>query len=89
MRQEADREIERHPGQVEERRRPDARQEGAHLSRSRSGCRPSAPVRRLSGRRDDDVEDRAATALVERRADPGQDARADEIEHALEAEQDS
>ena len=44
MEQVADGEIERHPGQVEQRRRAHRRQERAHLVEVAQGCRPCEPA---------------------------------------------
>ena len=60
MQKEAEPEIKGQPGQVEERRRADARQEAAHGVEVAQGLQSLARrVRPFSGRRDDDVEDAA------------------------------
>ena len=88
MEQKAEPEIERQPGQVEERGRADARQEASHrveVPQRLQALRAGAALQRQG---DDDVEDAGGQLGVEGRPDPGEQALAQEIEHALQPEQE-
>ena len=84
MEQEADAEIERHPRQVEQRRRPARREEGAHQIEVAQRLQPVAAAPCPQGKADDRVVDAQAERLVERLADAHQDAAAHQLEDALE-----
>ena len=84
MEQEADREIDRHPGQVEEGGGTGAGQEGADLVEVAQGQETVALARAFQRRTHDEIEDAPAQGLVQRGADPGEDAGADGLQHALE-----
>ena len=84
---EADREVERHPRQVEERGRAAAGEEAADLVEVAQGLLSVAILPGADGAQEDELEDGLAQALVERRADAGQDAAAHDVERGLEAEE--
>jgi hypothetical protein len=83
MEGEADEEIERDPGHVEERGRARARQETADLIEVAERLQPVACGAALQGQPDDVVVDTVAQRLVEACADPSQDSRPYQVDHAL------
>ncbi len=87
MEQEADQNVDRHPGQIEQRERPGGDQEGADLIEVAQRREAVALRARAQRELHHDVVDPRAQPLVERRRDAHQDARADDVEHALEGEQ--
>ena len=87
MEQEADRQIERHPRQIEQRRRAHGRHERTdtvEIVQRLVARRRQRLQRQLGG----DIVDALAQRLVDRARDPHQDAAADDVEKALEAEHD-
>ena len=79
---EADDEIERDPGQVEECDRSHAGEEGPQIVEVAQRLQAVAAIARLQRHADQRVVDAVADRLVEAGADPHQDAAADQIEHA-------
>ena len=80
---EADRDVERHPGQIEHGDRPEAAEEAAdavEIAHRQHAVVALADLERQARHR---VEHAGAQRLVEARADTHQDAPADQVEHAL------
>ncbi len=79
MKHETDRHIERHPRQIEQRGEGEARRRTTrNVSRSRSGCRPSAPSLRVALRMHQ-AEHARTKRCVEREADAQQQPRAQSL----------
>ena len=88
MEQETDEDVERHPRQIEQRHRPGARQEAAHLV---DVAQRQQSITRAAGRKCDPPDhriDARAQALAKRAPDTDQDATAQEVEATLEGIQD-
>ena len=79
---EADDEIERNPGQIEEGDRPHPGQEGPQVVEVAQRLQAVSAIARLQRQADQRVVDAVADGLVEAGADPHQNAAADQIEHA-------
>ena len=84
MKGEAKSDIERHPGQVEERCGPAAGQKAADLIQIAKRLQPLAAIAGPERQPDDRIEDAATEELVEPCANAGQHACAHDVEHALE-----
>ena len=82
--EEADRDVERHPRQIEQRRRPEAGQEAAYLIEIADRLQTVARRSRLERQPHEDVEHAPAQGFVERGADADEHASAQHVEHALE-----
>ena len=82
MEQKADHEIDRQPGQVEQRGWPDARQERSDAVEIAQRLQPVIAVADLQRQTHDRLVNPAAERLVEAAADTHQDAAADQIEQA-------
>ena len=87
VKQEADRDVERHPRQVEEGRQPDARNEGPHAVEVPNGLQTLAGGPRLERRAHHDFERARRQFFVEPAPDAQQDAPAQHVEQPLEGEQ--
>ena len=88
MKQKTDEDVERHPRQIEQRDRPGARQEAAHLV---DVAQRQQSVTTAAGRQcnsPDHRVDARAQALAERAPDAHQHATAQQVEAALEGIQD-
>ena len=80
---EADGEIERQPGQIEERARSHAAEEGADIVEVAQRLEALVAAADQQRQAHDGVEHALVQGLVERGADPPQDPVADHVEHAL------
>ena len=89
MEKEADAEIERHPGQVEQSRRTCPGQESPHLIEIVQRLQPALSAGAFRGRLDKCLIDPLVQALVERGADADEDPAAHQIEDALESIEDA
>ena len=78
-----DGEIERQPGQVEERARPHAAEERADIVEIAQRLQTLVAAADQQRQAHDGVEHALVERFVERGADPPQDAAADHVEHAL------
>ena len=84
MEQEADAQIERHPWQVEKRRRSIAAQKAAHAVEIAQRLQPVAIDARQKRRFQDRIVDPAGKGAIEAFADPEQHAGAQGVENRLE-----
>jgi hypothetical protein len=88
MEQETDENVERHPRQIEQRDRPGARQEAAHLVDVAQRLQSIASAAGRQRNPADHRIDARAQAFAERAADADQHTTAQQIEPALEGIQD-
>jgi hypothetical protein len=87
MEQEADADIDRHPGQVEQRQRPGRAQEGANLVQVAQRAQTIALSLRAQRHLHNGVIDSRTQPLVQSRGDAHHDARTNDVQHALEGKQ--
>ena len=84
MEGEADREIERHPRQVEQGCRPVAREEAAHIVEVAQGLKTVVGEPRMERQANDGLMDPARDLMIEALADAKQHAGANDVEDGLE-----
>src|SRR5262249_61072900 len=89
MKEEADEHVERHPRQIEQRRRTRARQEYTHLIEVTQRLQSVAAGTRQECQPPDDRVHPQAKAVAERAADANQHPPAQEVEKALKSIEDS
>ena len=84
MKGKAKRDVEWHPGQVEESGGAAACKKAAHLIEVAERLQPLSPIARPQRQPDDRIENATTEKLVEAGADPSKDARPDHVEQALD-----
>ena len=83
MEGEADRQVEGQPRQVEERARPHAAEERAHIVEIAQRLQTLVAAADQKRQPDDGLEHAGVDGLIERGADPPEDPSPQQIEHAL------
>ena len=83
MKGKADDEVERHPGQIEQRDRAETGQERAYAVEIAQRLQAVVALSHLQRQPHDRIVDPAAERLIEAGADPNQDASADQVENGL------
>ena len=82
---EADRQVERDPGKVEQCRRTEPGQEAANLVKISQGLEAIADLPRFQGKLRERREDPLAKRAIDRRPDPDQDATAQKVQDSLKS----
>ena len=83
VKEKADHQVERHPGQIEQCRRPDPGQERSHLVKILDRLQPPALIAAPERQTRHEVVDAPGERVVDDAADADQDASADQIEQAV------